>query len=451
MISKFTFIALLVLIATVTSFAQAPNDNAVATAKPDERPAQVLFEDANGYLGRRYQEFNKLKLPFDPKLETQTKKEQQGLAVRNAATLQSRTALTSDDFYYLGMLHHLSGDADAALTTMRLLLNDDPDGQKAQAARHVVVLYAIKKDLITEANAAVEAYSRHQPQNPDDRYRMEFLIADFYLRAKDYGSMATHAKQMMEAAKAFASTNKSEVFKRDDMLLKAGLLLSDAYARLNQKEMAISTLDDLRRMSLLLPSGNLYKQVTIRLTSSNPTTDVQKLFADSSALPKGAPPEIVGTQWIDQEPKKLADLRGQVVLLDFWAPWCGPCRYTLPNLARWHETYKDKGLVILGVTKYYGHVDQQELTPGEELVYLREFKKRNRLPYGFVVSDSNVNDFNYGVFTIPMSFLIDRKGVVRFISPGASEAEFAALGRMIKKLVDEPPEVRNDTEAKEKQ
>ena len=43
------------------------------------------------------------------------------------------------------MLHHLAGDADAALATMRLLLKDDPDGQKAQAARNVVVLYAVKK------------------------------------------------------------------------------------------------------------------------------------------------------------------------------------------------------------------------------------------------------------------------------------------------------------------
>ncbi len=65
------------------------------------------------------------------------------------------------------------------------------------------MLYAVKKDLLAEAKAAVEAYARHQPQNPDDRYRMEILITDAYLRAKDYASMATHAEQMLKAAKAF--------------------------------------------------------------------------------------------------------------------------------------------------------------------------------------------------------------------------------------------------------
>lgn len=438
MTSKVSSIVFLILFAIVSTFAQGLAPAAAkADTKPDNRPAQELFEDANGYLGRRYQEFNKQKLPYDPKLEAQTKKEQKERAIRNAAILHSRAPLAGDDLYYLGMLHHLAGDADAALSTMRVFLNDTLAGQKAQAARNVVVLYAVKKGLLPEAKAAVEAYARHKPQSADDRYRMELLITDAYLRAKDYASMTTHARQMLEAAKVFAETNKTEVFRRDEILLKSGVFLSEAYLKTNQKDSAIALWSDLRRMSVALPSANLYRETTFRLIKLNPSLKVDQLFDSSLTSSKAVLPEIVAKQWIEQSPIKLADLRGQVVLLDFWAPWCGPCRYTLPNFSRWQETYKSKGLVILGVTKYYGHGNGRALTPPEELVYLRDFRKRNSLTYGFIVSDANTNDFNYGVSSIPTSFLIDRKGVVRYISVGAAEDEIALLGEMIKKLLDE--------------
>lgn len=427
---------LLLLLAPTSTFAQGLAPATKADSKPDKRPAQELFEDANGYLGRRYQEFNKQKLPFDPKLEAQTKREQKDLAIKNAAILQARSNLTADDLYYLGMLHHLASNADEALAAMRLVLKDDPGGQKPQAARNVVVLYAVKKDLLAEANAAVDAYARHQPYSADDRYRMEILIADAYMRAKDYASMAKHAAEMLKASKVFSETNKGEVFRRDEMLLKSAVLLSDAYLKSNQKDQAVATITELRRISIQLPSANLYKEATFRLQRLNPSLDVDQLF-DSSLSSKTDLPELEGGQWIEQTPVKLTDLRGKVVLLDFWAPWCGPCRYTLPMLSQWHASFKGKGLVILGATKYYGHGDQKRLTPEEELVYLRDFRKRNKLPYGFVVSDDNKNDFNYGVFSIPTSFLIDRKGVVRYISLGASEEEMEVLGDLIKKLVEE--------------
>ena len=71
--------------------------------------------------------------------------------------------------------------------------------------------------------------------------------------------------------------------------------------------------------------------------------------------------------------------------------------------------------MILGVTKYYGHDDQQELEPAQELVYLKNFRTRNRLPYGFAVSGSNKNEFNYGVvnsrrLTAEFDHLIDSPG-----------------------------------------
>ena len=247
----------MILLVAMPAFAQGLAPAAKPDSKADTRTAQALYEDANGYLGRRYQEFNKQKLAYDPKLEAQTKKEQKDLAIKNAAILQARAPLAGEDLYFLGLLHHLVSNGDAALEVMRAFLKDDPDGQKAQTARNVMVLYATRKDLISEATAAVEAYARHQPQNPDDRYRMELLIADAYMRAKDYAGMATHAKEMMAASKAYIESNKEEVFRRDEMLLKSAAVLADAYLKSNKKDEALATFTELRRLAIQLPSAGL--------------------------------------------------------------------------------------------------------------------------------------------------------------------------------------------------
>ncbi|HKI80557.1 MAG TPA: redoxin domain-containing protein, partial [Pseudodesulfovibrio sp.] len=63
--------------------------------------------------------------------------------------------------------------------------------------------------------------------------------------------------------------------------------------------------------------------------------------------------ELHASQWIGGEKKDLADLAGKVVVLDFWATWCGPCRMVMPKLDALYKSHKDKGLVVLGVTKFY--------------------------------------------------------------------------------------------------
>lgn len=408
-----------------------------AKAQPATRPAKVLFDEADSYINKRFEEFNKQKLPYNHDLESKTKQEQQRLAAKNAADLQNRKSLAGGDVYYVGMLNHIAGNADEALEAMRRYLSTGPIGENAQLARAVVVLYATRKDLIPEAERAVEAYAQNQPQILAEWFGMETLITQALQKAKDYDRMSAHAQEMLKVAKLATSDRKTNAFRRDDMLFKATSLIVDADTHLNKKEAAMATVAELRKMAISLPSGNLLRLANISLVNLDHSIDPRELFYSSEPPAAVNLPDIVAAQWIDQAPVKLSELRGQVVLLDFWAPWCTPCRYTFPKLQKWHESYKDKGLVILGLTNYFGQVDGRKLTHDEEIAYLRSFKKTNRLPYGFVVADSEVNDLNYGVFSIPMSFLIDRNGKVRFIAMGASEKEIAGLGKMLQTVLAE--------------
>jgi thiol-disulfide isomerase/thioredoxin len=121
----------------------------------------------------------------------------------------------------------------------------------------------------------------------------------------------------------------------------------------------------------------------------------------------------------------LRQHKGQIVLLDFWATWCAPCRRSIPELVRIQEKYRDQGLVVLGIS-----ADDLRRTSVNTLL---AFKKQFKMNYSILQADHNVKRayFGTGQMPLPTLFVIDREGrVVDSIvgyAPGAVEKSLNKL------------------------
>lgn len=96
---------------------------------------------------------------------------------------------------------------------------------------------------------------------------------------------------------------------------------------------------------------------------------------------------------------RSADLKGKVVILNFWATWCGPCRAEIPDFIALQKQYGSQGLVIVGAS-----VDQA----GPEVV--KKFVQQQGMNYPVAVADSKMQDAFGGIEAIPTTFVIDRQG-----------------------------------------
>ncbi len=113
---------------------------------------------------------------------------------------------------------------------------------------------------------------------------------------------------------------------------------------------------------------------------------------------------------VNGQPVSLSQFKGKVVVLDFWATWCPPCRSEIPGYVKLEKKYKDKGLVIIGVS-----VDQD----GPAVV--KKFVADFHMNYPVVMADDSIVQAYGNPDAIPTTFIIDRTGKIRDKKVGAME------------------------------
>ncbi len=144
--------------------------------------------------------------------------------------------------------------------------------------------------------------------------------------------------------------------------------------------------------------------------------------------------DLVGSfapTWKDVEvasgsfPPSISSLRGRVVLLDFWATWCAPCRVVIPKLDDLQSRYGAQGLSVLGVST-------------EDTQDVALFARRMAMHYGVASDRHGQTSRTYGVVSLPTLVVIDKRGVVRDVSIGYDPTADVRLDAMVRSLLAEP-------------
>lgn len=139
-------------------------------------------------------------------------------------------------------------------------------------------------------------------------------------------------------------------------------------------------------------------------------------------------PDITNSTWLNSEPLRFVDLKGKVVLVEFWTLGCYNCRNVEPYVKQWHQQYAEQGFVVIGV-------HSPEFLHEREVENVKRYMKKHGIRFAVPI-DNDFSTWNrYGNRYWPAMYLIDKRGIIRYIKVG--EGGYSETERQIQTLLAE--------------